>query len=390
MKSLQNILLALTLLLSIGLITACSPQTTQQTPLNQASFSLDEPAAGEKMLLAVSVDQAFLDAGQKIPVESSGKLTKGLLHIEVRDPQGTVVWDPGQFGGEYSVNSFVKPTTPGEYQLWGTWKEPVMGEIKVFSTSQSAVPLGVLVPGMGMILVAIGFVVYSLRNGGTWRYIGLGGLAWVIAVAIKFAIAIPINPIVFRALGVYEQTNLGAFTNIIAYIYVGLLTGLTEVLLMWLFIRYTRFGQVSWGKALAFGVGVGALEAFLLGLVSLLQSTVAILTPGSLPPSSLAILLQTGNFVYGFGPISERIFTTLCHILACVLMFYAVNKKQARWLWVSFVFMSVLDTVGAFGQFWGVETVSKLWTIEAAIVAFGLIAWWGSRRIKKDYQNAEA
>ena len=51
-------------------------------------------------------------------------------------------------------------------------------------------------------------------------------------------------------------------------------------------------------------------------------------------------------------------------------------------MWLSFAFMTLLDSVAAFAQFWGVNTLSRLWTIEAAIIAFGLVAWWGMLQSK--------
>jgi hypothetical protein len=68
-----------------------------------------------------------------------------------------------------------------------------------------------------------------------------------------------------------------------------------------------------------------------------------------------------------------------------VLLFYGVVSGQARWLWVSFAYKSLLDTVAGFAQFWGVETLPKIWTIEALILIFGFVAWWGILKVKRQY-----
>ena len=131
-------------------------------------------------------------------------------------------------------------------------------------TTQSILPIAFL-GGVGMLLVGIGYLVYAGRLRLSWRYLGLGALAWVVTVAVKFALAIPLNPPIYGAL-----TNAlpGLPGILLASLYIGSLTGFTEVLLAWLLLRYTRLGRVPWQKALGFGVGFGVVEALLLGLSS--------------------------------------------------------------------------------------------------------------------------
>jgi hypothetical protein len=45
--------------------------------------------------------------------------------------------------------------------------------------------------------------------------------------------------------------------------------------------------------------------------------------------------------------------------------------------------------VAAFAQFWGLETLWKIWTIEAAIAVFGLIGWLGIRWIRDRYPASD-
>jgi hypothetical protein len=93
-----------------------------------------------------------------------------------------------------------------------------------------AIRLGpiVLLPGIGMLLVALGFVTYAARKKMLgWHYLGLGALFWVLMVAIKFAFAIQVNPLVFQALGVTSD-HLFSPGNLAAYLYIGALTGIFE------------------------------------------------------------------------------------------------------------------------------------------------------------------
>ena len=377
--------LIIILMLAGAVLAGCAQADAASGPrvgsISEEKFA--KTASGEEMFFTIPVDQKFLDSGQKISIRANGNIGQGRLHLVLRDPAGQTAWDPGAFGGEFQVNTYAQPKTVGDYQLGIFWDGAVSGSYQL-SYQALALTAAALIPGLGMILVAVGFTVYSRRKGGSWRYLLLGGLVWFAAVAIKFAWAIPINSIVYKALNV-SLSQLASPGNLAAYIYVGLLTGVTEVLFMWLLLRYTRKGRTSWANALAFGVGVGALEAFLLGLSSLGTMGAALAQPQGMPAALLANAAQTSNLLFDLAPISERIFTTFAHILACVLLFYAVQKGQARWMWLSFAFMTLLDSVAAFAQFWGVSTLGRIWTIEAAIIAFGLVAWWGMLQIEKRY-----
>ncbi len=254
------------------------------------------------------------------------------------------------------------------------------------TTTQTLTPV-ILLPGFGMLLVAIAFIVYALRHGGTWGYMGLGALAWAGTVAVKFVIAFTINPLVSQAIGVPD--DLWAPGNLLLYVYIGSLTGLTEVLLTWLLLHYRRFVGAPWGKVIAFGVGFGALEALLLGALSLIAMLSGLLSPQSFNAETLAMLARSNDVLYSLAPIVERLSIIFVHIFSNVLLFYAVVKGRARWMWVAFVFKSAVDAIAAFAQAWGVETTGKVWTIEALMVLFGIIAWWGIRRIGRRYR-AEA
>jgi uncharacterized membrane protein YhfC len=253
---------------------------------------------------------------------------------------------------------------------------------------QTVVSPLILVSGAGMLLVSIAFIIYALRRGATWGYMGLGALVWIVTVAIKFAIAIPLNPLVYNAL--YDPTSLWAPGSLLLYVYIGSLTGLTEVLLAWLLLRYTRLGRVAWNKVLAFGIGFGAFEALLLGLSSLASSLAVLFVPGSIPAEAMGAYVLASNPLYGLGPVVERFSAILVHLVCNALLFYGVATKQPRWFWISFAFKSLLDTVAAFAQFWGVETIAKLWTIEAIILVLGLISWWGAAKIRQAYPAVEA
>jgi uncharacterized membrane protein YhfC len=229
-----------------------------------------------------------------------------------------------------------------------------------------------------MTLAAIAFVIFALRRGGTWGYLGLGALVWLVTMAVKFAIAFTVSPVVVRA--------AGAPGNLLLYFYEGSLTGLTEVLLTWLLLHHKRLVRAPWGKVLAFGVGFGAFEALLLGLASLAAMLAGLLMPQSLNAQTMATLARSSDLLYGLVPVAERLAVIFVHIFCNVLLFYSVMRRQVRWMWVAFIYKSLLDTVAAFAQAWGVETAGRVWTIEACIIVFGVVACWGVRKVGQRYR----
>jgi len=345
---------------------------------------IEKTSAGEELFFTIAIDQSFIDAGQPIAIRAAGTVESGWLRIIFRDPDGNIAWDPGEFGGDFTVNTFYQPPSTGNYRLGVAWKDATTATYDVSYQGEQLTPLA-LAPGLGMILVAIAFIIYSLRKGGTWSYLGLGALAWTVTVAIKMLIALVANAPIYQAL--YNPDSLWAPGSILFYLYIGALTGLTEVLLTWLVLRYTRLGRAPWNKAFAFGAGFGAFEALLLGLSSLFGMLVGLLAPQTLPAAAIGSMLQANNLLFDLAPIVERIATIFVHILCNVLLFYAIATRRSRWLWVSFVFKTLLDSVAGFAQLWGVGTIERIWIIEAVIIIFGILGWGGTRAVARRYPS---
>ncbi len=248
--------------------------------------------------------------------------------------------------------------------------------------------LPIILIGAGMIAVALVFVVFARHRGGPWLYLGLGALSWLVTcLVIKIKVSELVEPVVYPAL--YVPGALWAPGSVLFYAYVGALTGVTEVLLTWLLLRYTRLGQVSWAKVLAFGVGFGAFEALYMGFDTLATIIPALKSPQSIPQSALDNLLLLSNPLYGLASIADRLGAILAHIFCNALLFYGVTSGKSRWLWISFAFKSLLDAIVGFAYFWGTETLLKLWTIEGVVLAFGLAAWLGTREIQRRYTPAK-
>jgi len=350
---------------------------------------LESDTAGEQFFFKFTVDSTVIEVRTPLTIKSSGSLLSGSLDFQLRSPEGQVAWSSGVLEpGDFSIDT--------EYSLpagqVGTYQLGV-----VYTASTSAVydlgwhalrlsPL-VLLPGAGMLLVALAFVAYAYRRGFLgWRYLGLGALFWVLTVAAKFAFAIPVNPLVYRLLGVNYE-DIFSPGNIIACFYIGALTGVFEAGLLYLILRRSRWGRLSWDQALVFGIGFGVIEALLIGLVSLTSALVGLLAPDLLSIPTLGSLANTASLVQALAPAVERLSVIFAHIFACVLIFYALATHESRWAWLAVGYKTLLDTPAAFASFWGVGTAARLWTIEAVVALFGLVGLWGIIQVARRYPN---
>jgi uncharacterized membrane protein YhfC len=253
----------------------------------------------------------------------------------------------------------------------------------VGNLAPAAVPPLALLGGIGMILVALGFAAYAgLRQLG-WSALALGALAWGVTVALKFAWAIPFN------LPIYTAVNqaLPSLGVPLFALYVGALTGIFEVGLVALLLNYSRLGKAAWPRTVAFGIGFGAIEALLLGVSSLASMLAAMLISVALPPAPIEVLARLGNILWVLAPILERLAAVFIHICSNVLIFYAVNTRQARWFWLAFGYKTAIDALAAICvHIHFIDTLQHVWVFEALLILFGLAGWLGLRWLAPRYQ----
>jgi uncharacterized membrane protein YhfC len=384
--------LPLTALLAIGAIlllalAGCGPSGTTFAPAEGASTSgaLDEEAAGTRMPFQVTVAQA----GDPVGIDFRGALQTGSVRVQLVDAAGQVTWqEEASSLGIFTINTVVEAPAPGNYQLGLAWDGPVTasysltwqpGKVEVGKVSPIA-----LLSGVGMIAAAVGFVVYAALRRLGWRYLGLGALAWVVTVALKFVWALAANQTIYTGL---QQSLPEWLAGPVFYLYVGALTGIFEVGLLWLVMRYSRLGQMTWAHALAFGLGFGAAEALLLGVLSLANVLVTLLMP-ALVPLGPDMIEQMNNPLYLLAPVVERFFAILLHAFSCLLVIYGARTRQSLWFWLAFAYKTGIDAVAAFGQAQGLIIFPSLWAIEAILVVWGIAGWLGIRWLRARWDTA--
>lgn len=392
-KDVVNWFLSVFILTTSLLLVGCSspPIDTPEEPIEGARITgatLNQESAGSESLFVIDVDTP----GTPIGLDLRGTLLQGSLRLQLVNAEDVTPWDIEiDTTGPFAINTVIKPDKAGAYQLELTWSDATQatynvrwqpGEIETPEISALA-----LIPGIGMIVVALGYILYTAIHSLGWSYLGLGAGSWIVTVVIKFIWALSANNTVYETL---TEALPETSAQILFYIYVGLLTGVFEVALLWLAIRNTKFGKVSWQRALSFGIGFGAMEALVLGGSALANAIVGMTSPTSLPLAALEQIAQTNNLLYGLAPVSERLFTVLIHTLSNVLLFYSIATDEPRAFWLGFAYKSGIDVIAAFAQFWGIDTIGRIWLIEAIVILWGIAGWLGIRQMKERYPSSEA
>jgi len=393
MKSHYHLAVCTITLIALGLLFGgCAPAAEPFDPSkggNVSGASLDETSAGSNAIFDL-VDQT---AGTEIGIDFRGALTQGAVRVQITDAQGQIIWQAAASQGAFAINETATLPAAGDYRLGLVWDGPVKltNYGLYWSKGKIAVPVVspvALLSGAGMAAVAVGFVIYARRRKFGWKFILFGALAWAVTVALKFAWALPINSPLYQAL----QNNLpGWLANGIFYVYVGSLTGWFEVGVVWLVMRYTSLGKnVTWEKALAFGIGFGAVEALVLSISPLAAVIAAMSAPSSMSLGTLQSIAALNDPITALTPVWERFFTVWVHIFSNVLIFYAVGKHQARWFWLAFAFKTGIDSFAAWGQVAGLDAPGRMALLEGIVALWGLLGWYGTHRVEKVYPPLEA
>lgn len=239
-----------------------------------------------------------------------------------------------------------------------------------------------LVSGAGMTLVGVLAVLGVTRGARSlWRPAGIGAAAWVVAVLLKMAWALPTNSFVHGRLRQVAGTSVG---EPLFWVYVGLLTGVFECGLTALVVARSNLRKATWREALAFGTAFGVIEAVALGVVSLLGVAFLLLFYDVLPAETRARiatqLVGRAETLPLILPIFERLGTLFIHAFSCVVIVYGFKTRRAlRWFVLAFAYKSAVDGVAA----WGIlalkarESIEALVRLEVLMVPFAVVGLIG-------------
>lgn len=306
----------------------------------------------------------------KLYLDIKVTLTQGRVTLRLLDPNGTVVREDTT-GKELTLQASVPTQEKGTYQLEvaangaaGQWKARVHPLLPALALRLN------VVSGLGMTLVVLASVLYwRTRSKARWRWFWVGAGVWTVGVGLKIAWALPLNQPILHALK--WTVPPVAYLNSAA-LYIGLLTGVFE-------IGVTLVAGLIWRKlaanaqrAVAVGVGAGAFEALLLGLVGLAEAVLLVSgkTPDALVAQAIGMALVT-PLVWLVSPV-ERLIAILCHTSSRTLVLLTIATGRWRYFWWGFALMTALDGVAAYFLLSGAVTTLSTWWIELTITPAAL------------------
>jgi len=243
-----------------------------------------------------------------------------------------------------------------------------------------------------MITVGVVAMLYwRRRSQAPWGDFWLGALAWCVSVALKFVWAAPTNRFIHRWL---EQSLPGWLASPLFELYVGLLTGIFECGFTLLIVRKTRLRSAGWNSAIAFGVGFGAIEAIMVGLLNFVGTLASILYWEQLAEAErTTVAAQTAMGVPAILlPAVERFVTLVIHVFSCILIAYGVRARQEVWFWMSFTYKSAVDAFAA----WSIvssqltKSLTGLIILEMVVAAFAALGLMGLASMRRRFEALDA
>jgi uncharacterized membrane protein YhfC len=240
-----------------------------------------------------------------------------------------------------------------------------------------------LLQGIATVSLAVGAVVlWQLGKRPLWSAVGWGVLSWAISAALKLTVASPTMTFI--------QHHPD---NPLTWLYGGALTGVFECAIpLWLAAK-TQLRRADWNQAVAFGIGFGGTEAFLMGLVGLVMALLLVVFPNHIPASARDALLK--QFAHRSLasiplPVVERVTAMVIHCLASVLLIYAVQRRQQRWFWLSFAYKTAVDAFTGWALLaWKMtSSTMKIAEFEAMVSVFALVAIWALPKLKTGFDRS--
>ncbi len=232
--------------------------------------------------------------------------------------------------------------------------------------------------GLGMILVGIFSVIWGINYGSNLSLILIGFLAWTVSVGLKFVWAALTNK---KIIDYFKKKLSSKFSGPITWTYIGMLTGIFEcgISLIFVFLVPSLF-NADWHSIVGFGIGFGAFESLIVGLMVILGNLYFLIKPSAAPNNALKRYRQY-PFTAISIPIIERAATIPIHTFTKILVVLSVQQNMYYLFLLSFFFKSVVDSVAAWSHFklditnW--KKPKQILGVELIIVVFGALSILG-------------
>jgi uncharacterized membrane protein YhfC len=233
--------------------------------------------------------------------------------------------------------------------------------------------------GCSMLAVALlAAFLWRQRTHVGWRWFLVGAAIWTAGVTGKLIWSALLNPVLLGTIkgygGAAAYPFLGAF-------YLGINSAVWEIGVTAIAARRWRNMTRNPDRAAGVGVGAGAFEAGLLGLVVTISIVLALFDgpSGQEIADSIAQLNETTPIAWLVGPV-ERVIAILLHVSTRMLVLLAVVHRRRELFWYGFALFAFADGLAGFAIMTEVLTTRSVWWFEFAllpvvVVSLAIIAW---------------
>ncbi len=326
-----------------------------------AEFTFEVAAPGTR--LAVQLVQTGADRAEA-----------GNAHFTLLTPAGDVLLERESGSGGLSAIEMVDAREAGQYTVRLS-AEDISGEwsLSVMSANGNAPYYAVLTGGALMLLVGLSAGIgWWLATRVQLRWLVLGAALWIVSLAVKIGLSLTVAT---RLLTSLEAALPEGLYFALGALYVGFESALCEmgaVILLAFFLRSMASNPL---RALGIGVGAGAFEAALLGILSMGGAAVAL--SGLEQAQTARVMMLSGSattsLVFLLSPI-ERAMTILAHMASRGLILYGFATGRVRPVVWGFLLFTGLDGVAGLAHVSGLVGTVSLWWIELMILPFALIS----------------
>lgn len=244
-----------------------------------------------------------------------------------------------------------------------------------------------LVSGILMIVLGLAFVVVVRLF---WivpvRWFFAGAAVWVASVALKSAWAVGPHESVLAFL----ENSLPRLGYLIAgSLYIGGLTGAFEIGITLAAALIWRSLSRTAARAMAVGVGAGAIEAILLGAGATAGTLALMLNiPGMEDLRQGMATIGSTPALWLIGP-AERAIAILCHTGSRVLVLLAIASGRWSLFWYGFLILTGIDAIAGYVHLGELVGSVNLWWVELALLPFALLSVAAVRRCIRSWPRVE-
>jgi len=236
--------------------------------------------------------------------------------------------------------------------------------------------LGVLI----MLVAPIVLVIYLTRKFSlSWKLALAGALTFIASQVLHI-------PVVYGLTALFQNGTLSiptAWTAIFNAIVLGLLAGIFEETARWILFKFSLKNAKTWAEGVLVGAGHGGVEAFILGLLSVLTVINMVvmrnadLSALGIPAEQIELTRQQVDAFWsspaymGFLGGLERIFAMCLHLSLSVMVLYSVAFKKPMWFWIALFWHALVDAVAVY-----LLPIVGALAIEGIIGVFAAISIW--------------